>query len=184
MKSGSGRRRIRLFALLSGALILVSLVPLVVSEAVLIRRNRRTLETLEEKYLTRSSAAIADHIANYYDSAEQQLLKAVDVIQVAAHLTGKDPFNRNDAPEILKGALQVAGPLTALRAVNLQGQGSFVGPNVELPAIELEFRRGFESARDGARYVGSPFQAGDLGAVAVLAAPVEDAPGSRIGVVE
>jgi HD-GYP domain-containing protein (c-di-GMP phosphodiesterase class II) len=68
--------------------------------------------------------------------------------------------------------------------VNLQGQGSFVGPNVELPAIELEFRRGFESARDGARYVGSPFEAGDLGAVAVLAAPVEDAPGSRIGVVE
>jgi len=184
VKSGSGRRRIRLFALLSGALILASLVPLVVAEAVLIRRNRRTLETLEEKYLTRSSAAIADHIANYYDSAEQQLLKAVDVIQVAAHLTGKDPFNRNDAPEILKGALQVAGPLSALRAVNLQGQGSFVGPNVELPAIDLEFRRGFESARDGARYVGSPFDAGDLGAVAVLAAPVEDAPGSRIGVVE
>jgi len=111
-------------------------------------------------------------------------VRSVDVIQVAAHLTGKDPFNRNDAPEILKGALQVAGPLSALRAVNLQGQGSFVGPNVELPAIDLEFRRGFESARDGARYVGSPFDAGDLGAVAVLAAPVEDAPGSRIGVVE
>ena len=128
MKSGSGRRRIRLFVLLSGALILASLVPLVVAEAVLIRRNRRTLETLEEKYLTRSSAAIADHIANYYDSAEQQLMKAVDVIHVAAHLTGKDPFTRSDAPEILKAALQVAGPLAALRAVNLQGQGSFVGP--------------------------------------------------------
>jgi HD-GYP domain-containing protein (c-di-GMP phosphodiesterase class II) len=184
VSSGSGRRRIRLFALLSGALILASLVPLVVAEAVLIRRNRRTLETLEEKYLTRSSAAIADHIANYYDSAEQQLMKAVDVIQVAAHLTGKDPFTRTDAPEILKAALQVAGPLSALRAVNPQGQGSFVGPNVQIPAIDLEFRRGFESARDGGRYVGTPFAAGDLGAVAVLAAPVEDPPGSRIGVVE
>jgi HD-GYP domain-containing protein (c-di-GMP phosphodiesterase class II) len=184
VKSGSGRRRIRLFALLSGALILASLVPLVVAEAVLIRRNRRTLETLEEKYLTRSSAAIADHIANYYDSAEQQLMKAVDVIQVAAHLTGKDPFTRNDAPEILKAALQVAGPLSALRAVNLQGQGSFVGPNVQNPQLDLEFRKGFESARDGARYVGSPFDAGDLGAVAVLAAPVEEPPGTRVGVVE
>ena len=53
-----------------------------------------------------------------------------------------------------------------------------------MPEVDLEFRRGFESARDGARYAGSPFAAGDLGAVAVLAAPVEDAPGSRIGVVE
>jgi len=184
VKSGSGRRRIRLFALLSGALILASLVPLVVAEAMLIPRNRRTLETLEEKYLTRSSAAIADHIANYYDSAEQQLMKAVDVIQVAAHLTGKDPFTRSDAPEILKAALQVAGPLSALRAVNLQGQGSFVGPSVSVPEVDREFRRGFESARDGARYVGTPFSAGDLGPVAVLSAPVEDAPGSRIGVVE
>ena len=184
MKSGSGRRRIRLFALLSGALILASLVPLVVAEAVLIRRNRRTLETLEEKYLTRSSAAIADHIANYYDSAEQQLLKAVDVIQVAAHLTGKDPFTRSDAPEILKAALEVAGPLSALRAVNLQGQGSFVGPNVQNSRVDLEFRRGFESARDGGRYVGTPFQSGDLGAVAVLASPVEEPAGTRIGVVE
>jgi HD-GYP domain-containing protein (c-di-GMP phosphodiesterase class II) len=184
VKSGSGRRRIRLFALLSGALILASLVPLVVAEAVLIRRNRRTLETLEEKYLTRSSAAIADHIANYYDSAEQQLMKAVEVIEVAARLTGKDPFTRSDAPEILKGALQIAGPLSALRAVNLQGQGSFVGPNVQNPRLDLEFRKGFESARDGGRYVGTPFEAGDLGAVAVLASPVEEPSGTRIGVVE
>ncbi len=51
--------------LLSGALILASLVPLAVAEVALIARNRRTLETLEEKYLTRSSAATADHIAAY-----------------------------------------------------------------------------------------------------------------------
>ena len=37
----SGRRRIRLFVLLAGALILASLVPLLLAEAVLIRRNRR-----------------------------------------------------------------------------------------------------------------------------------------------
>jgi len=52
------RRRIRLFVLLSGALILASLVPLLVAEAVLIRRNRRTLETLEEKYLTRLDLSV------------------------------------------------------------------------------------------------------------------------------
>ncbi len=184
MSGRSGRRRIRLFVLLSGALILASLVPLLVAEAVLIRRNRRTLETLEEKYLTRSSAAIADHISNYYESAEQQLLKAVEVIEVAEHLTEKDPFTGPDAPEILRGALQVAGPLFALRAVNLKGQGSFVGPNIQDPAVDLEFRRGFESARDGVRYLGDPFAAGELGPVAVIADPVKDKQENRMGVVE
>jgi putative nucleotidyltransferase with HDIG domain len=184
VSGGSGRRRIRLFVLLSGALILASLVPLLVAEAVLIRRNRRTLETLEEKYLTRSSAAIADHIANYYESAEQQLLKAVEVIEVAEHLTDRDPFTGPDAPDILRGALQVAGPLFALRAVNLKGQGSFVGPGLQDPTVDLEFRRGFESARDGVRYVGDPFSAGELGPVAVIADPVQDEQGRRIGVVE
>ncbi len=184
MSGRSGRRRIRLFVLLSGALILASLVPLLVAETVLIRRNRRTLETLEEKYLTRSSAAIADHIASYYESAEQQLAKATDAIRLGEHLTNKDPFSETAGPDILRSALQVAGPLFALRGVNLEGVGSFVGPDVRSPDIDLEFRRGFESARDGARYVGSPFVAGVLGAAAVLAAPVEDDENKRIGVVE
>ncbi len=184
MSGRSGRRRIRLFVLLSGALILASLVPLLVAEAVLIRRNRRTLENLEEKYLTRSSAAIADHIANYYASAEQQLAKAADAIRLGKHLTNKDPFSQAAGLDILKSALQVAGPLFALRGVNLEGVGSFVGPDVRAPEIDLEFRKGFESARDGARYVGTPFAAGELGAAAVLAAPVQDDEGARIGVVE
>ena len=89
VSTGSGRRRIRLFVLLSGALILASLVPLLVAEAVLIRRNRRTLETLEEKYLTRSSAAIADHISTYYGAAAQQLTKAGDAIRLAGAADGQ-----------------------------------------------------------------------------------------------
>ncbi len=184
MSGRSGRRRIRLFVLLAGALILASLVPLLVAEAVLIRRNRRTLETLEEKYLTRSSAAIADHIASYYAAAGQQLTTAADAIRLAFQLTGKDPFGSADAPEILGGVLRGQKPLVALRGVNLEGRGSFVGPDIRLPEIDLEFRRGFESARDGARYAGDPFGVGELGVAAVLAAPVLDEKGGRIGVVE
>jgi HD-GYP domain-containing protein (c-di-GMP phosphodiesterase class II) len=180
----SGRRRIRLFVLLSGALILASLVPLVVAEAVLIRRNRRTLETLEEKYLTRSSAAIADHIASYYGSAGQQLTKAADAIRLALQLTGKDPFGSAGGAEILGGVLQGQSALVALRAVNLEGRGTFVGPDLHSPEMDFEFRKGFESARDGVQYAGAPLGVAELGAVAVLAAPVSDAKGTRIGVVE
>ena len=184
MSGRSGRRRIRLFVLLSGALILASLVPLVVAEAVLIRRNRRTLETLEEKYLTRSSAAIADHISSYYASAGQQLTKAVDAIRLALQLTGKDPFGSSDGAEILGGVLQGQSALVALRAINLEGRGTFVGPDLHSPEMDFEFRRGFETARDGVPYAGQPLGVGELGAVAVLAAPVTNEKGARIGVVE
>jgi len=105
------RRRIRLFVLLSGALILASLVPLSVAEAVLIRRNRRTLETLEEKYLTRSSAAIADHIAAFYQASQQQLTKAADAIRLAAHLTGREPFGSAETYHATTGAMIESGTL-------------------------------------------------------------------------
>ena len=184
MSGRSGHRRIRLFVLLSGALILASLIPLAVAESVLIRRNRRTLETLEEKYLTRSSAAIADHIAAYYAAAGQQLTKAADAIRLAVQLTGKDPFGSAGGPDILGSALSGQTQLSALRGVNLDGRGSFVGPDVKSPDIDFEFRKGFESARDGLRYEGSPFPVVGLGTVAVLAQPVVDEKGTRIGVVE
>jgi HD-GYP domain-containing protein (c-di-GMP phosphodiesterase class II) len=180
----SGRRRIRLFVLLSGALILASLVPLLVAEAVLIRRNRRTLETLEEKYLTRSSAAIADHIATHYAAADRELTNAADAIRLAIQLTGRDPFDSAAGPEILAGSVRGQSALVALRGVDLSGRGSFVGPDLSAPEMDLEFRKGFESARDGLRYAGDPFGVGQVGAVAVLAAPVVDAKGARIGVVE
>ena len=170
--------------LLSGALILASLVPLLVAEAVLIRRNRRTLETLEEKYLTRSSAAIADHIAAFYASAEQQLTKGADAMRLAARLTGRDPFGSAEGPEILGTVLRGQTSLAAIRGVNGDGVGSFVGPDLKSPEMDFEFRKGFESARDGVRYAGDPFAVGEIGAVAVLAGPVTDEKGNRIGVIE
>ena len=56
--------------------------------------------------------------------------------------------------------------------MNLEGKGSFVGPDLHSPEMDFEFRKGFESARDGVRYAGEPFGAGEIGAVAVLAEPV------------
>jgi hypothetical protein len=188
VNGGPGHRRIRLFVLLSGALILASLVPLAVAEAVLITRNRRTLETLEEKYLTRSSAAIADHISAYYAAAGQQLTKAADAIRLALQLTGKDPFgpaDPADGPPVLGTVLNGQLQLVALRGVNLEGRGIFVGPDLHSTEMDFQFRKGFESARDGVRYAGDPFAVSEIGAVAVLADPLVDgksrpwSPGNR-----
>jgi len=183
LKPKLGRRRLRLFVLLSGALILASLVPLLVSDAALIRRNRRALEVLEEKYLTRSSSALADRIAAYHASAREELNNAANSVRLSRELTGENPFTSKNGPEILRTALKGETPLLALRGVNHKGIGSFAGPATLPMAVEFEFRRAFESARDGAFYSGDPFDAPPIGAVSVLAEPVSDEDG-LIGVVE
>ncbi|HSS45474.1 MAG TPA: hypothetical protein VLO07_09050, partial [Thermoanaerobaculia bacterium] len=180
---GTGRR-IRLFVLLTGALVLASLVPLLVSDLMLIRRNRRTLETLEEKYLTRSSSALADHVAAFYASGQERLKSAADSLRLAGQLTGKDPFTSADGPRILSAVLSGRMPLLALRGVNFSGSGSFVGPDIRFPQADYEYRKGFESARDGVVYEGKPFAMPEVGPVAVLARPVVDESHGELGVVE
>ena len=114
--------------LLSGALVLASLVPLLVSDLALIRRNRRALEVLEEKYLTRSSSALADRIAAYHASAREEVSNAANSARLARELTGENPFTSVNGPEILRAALKGETPLLALRGVNRKGIGSFAGP--------------------------------------------------------
>jgi putative nucleotidyltransferase with HDIG domain len=178
-----GRRRVRLFLLLSGALAFASLVPLLVSDAVLIRRNRRTLETLEEKYLTRSSAALAERVGAYYASAQGLLGRAASSLGLARDLTGRDPFASADAPAILRATVGEQQVVKSIRAVNLDGVGSFLGADTQLAELDYEFRKAFETAREGVPYSGIPFRAGELGPVTVLAAPVNAATGERLGAV-
>src|SRR5215472_5827048 len=167
-------RRIRLFVLLCGGLALAALVPLLISDGVLIRRNRRALETLEEKYLTRSSSALADHVAAFYASSRERLKSAAASLWLAGQLSGKDPFTSADGPRLLGNVLSGRTPLVALRGFNATGSGRFVGPDVRSPVLDYEFRKGFESARDGVLYQGKPFWMPELGPVAVLALPVLD----------
>src|SRR5207244_13431679 len=156
----------RLFVLLCGALVLASLVPLVVSDGVLIRRNQRTLETLEEKYLTRSAAARDHHLAAFYGSARERLKSTAASLWLAGQLTGKDPFTSEEGPRLLGSFLSGRTPLVALRGFNARGSGRFVGPDVRSPELDYEFRKGFESARDGVLYQGKPFRMPALGPVA------------------
>ncbi len=183
MAGRSVRRRIRLFVLLSGALVLASLVPLLLSGAVLIGRNQRALETLEEKYLTRSSSALADYVFAFYASASEKLKSAAASLGLAGQLAGKDPFTSEDCPRILGSFLSGRTPLVALRGLNARGEGRFVGPDVGSFEIDYEFRKGFVSALDGVLYLGKPFTT-QLGPVAVLAVPVFDESRARSGVVE
>jgi putative nucleotidyltransferase with HDIG domain len=92
----------------------------------------------------------------------------------------RDPFTSED----LDAALKTSGPLLALRGYNLDGVGSGASPEIADAHVDYEFRRGFESARDGKTYAGKPFFMPGLVPVAVLAAPVTEEDGERLGVVE
>ena len=163
---------------------MASLAPLLISDSVLIRRNRRALETLEEKYLTRSSSALADRISAYYASASAQLASTAEEMRLASRLTAGDPFTSAEGPRMLGAALERQRSLLALRGVNPDGLGSFAGPEIASPRVDEEFRRGFDAARRGERYSGQPFWVPSLGPVAVLAVPVSASEERTLGVVE
>src|ERR1051325_5813324 len=87
-------RRPRLLWTLLGAMVLVGLLPLVVSHVFLIGINRDSLETLEEKYLTRSAVIISSHMHTLLTSTRQQLMSIAGglVVMKKAVLPGTDPF--------------------------------------------------------------------------------------------
>ena len=179
------RPRIRLFALLVAALAVVSLTPLLVTDRVLIGRNRESLETMEKKYTARSAAAIADSIAAFYRSTGEQLDTIADTMKLSESLSGKDPFSTAASSGMLPEFVKGRSTFLALRVIDHEGHGGAIGPSNLASSIDDEFRRGFLEARDGRRYSGSPVEApGFPGSVVVLAAPVVDDSGENIGVVE
>src|SRR2546423_3582493 len=86
-------RRGRLLWTLLGAMIVVGLLPLVISNYFLAGINRDSLETLEKKYLTRSAVGISTDLLNLLSSNTQQLTKIAGSIRIMRKaLGGADPF--------------------------------------------------------------------------------------------
>jgi HD-GYP domain-containing protein (c-di-GMP phosphodiesterase class II) len=179
------RPRLRLFALLVAALAVVSLTPLLVTDRVLIGKNRESLETMEKKYTARSAAAIADSIARFYRSSEEQLDTLSDTMKFSQALSGKNPFSTAAASGILPDFVKGRTTFLALRVIDHEGHGGAIGPPNLPPSIDEEFRRGYLDARDGHRYSGNPVQAkGFPASVVALAEPVMAESGENLGVVE
>ena len=175
----------RLFALLVAALAVVSLTPLLITDRVLISQNRESLETMEKKYTARSAAAIAELIATFYRSSEEQLDTLSDTMKFSQALSGKNPFSTAAASGILPDFVKGRTTFLALRVIDHEGHGGAIGPANLPPAIDEEFRRGYLAARDGRRYSGNPVQArGFPASVVALAEPVMGESGENLGVVE
>lgn len=181
----SRRPRLRLFALLVAALAVVSLTPLLITDRVLVGLNRESLETMEKKYTARSASAIAELIATFYRSSEEQLDTLADTMKFAQALSGKNPFSTAAASGILPDFVKGRTTFLALRVIDHEGHGGAIGP-AKLPAVvDEEFRRGYLEAREGRRYSGNPVRApGFPASVVALAEPVMGESGENLGVVE
>jgi putative nucleotidyltransferase with HDIG domain len=177
--------RVRLFALFVAALAVVSLSPLLLSDLVLIGRNRESLETMEKKYTARSAAALAQSISNFYRSSEEQLETLADTMKFSEALSGRNPFSTTAESGLLPEFVKGRTAFLALRLIDHEGQGGSIGPKTLPDSIEEEFRRGFLAGRDGRRYSGNPVRAAGFPAtVAVIAEPVMAADNENLGVVE
>jgi len=163
----------------------VSLTPLLITDRVLIGQNRESLETMEKKYTARSAAAIAELIATFYRSSEEQLDTLADTMKFSQALSGKNPFSTAAASGILPDFVKGRTTFLALRVIDHEGHGGAIGPPNLPPSIDEEFRRGYLAARDGRRYSGNPVQAhGFPASVVALAEPVMGESGENLGVVE
>ena len=119
-------RRRRLIWTLLGAMILVSLVPLIISHAFLTGINRDSLETLEKKYLTRSAVGISNDIQNLLGGSTKQLHDIAGSVRVMqkALPTGTDPFIYAARSGWIGDMIAADSNIIALRVLNLQGQGA------------------------------------------------------------
>jgi len=141
-------RRIKLRHVLLVLVLLSSVVPLLISSALLIPKAKEVLQDAERDYLTRRALALSREIDTYLGTVRRQLA------QVGAGLLlvpgAPDIATRLHEPWVA-GYLQsfaAANPdLRAVAALDLQGEGPRSGP-VQLPAdAEAAMNAVFEAAR-------------------------------------
>lgn len=170
------RRRGRLLVTLIAVLILVSMIPLLVSNWFLIGINRDSLETLEKKYLTRSAVSVSSDIDNLIQSQQQQLFKIAGGIRTIANLAppGTDPFLHPIQNEVIAGYASSDPDLLALRLLNLNGQGAAVQPAGLGSDVTEAMNRAAAATSSGRPHVGDfTFVSVANQPAVVLAVPVE-----------
>jgi HD-GYP domain-containing protein (c-di-GMP phosphodiesterase class II) len=186
MSEPGTRRGPRLLWTLLGALVLVSILPLVVSHTFLININRDSLETLEKKYLNSAAVGTATDVQNLIVSYQQQLLKMAGAVKLSAQLlpAGTDPFL--NAQSGMNTYLGGDPDILALRILNRAGQGAQAKPPQGLgPDIVKDLDFAIGAALRGSPYTGKFLYSDALNQPAVvIAVPVVDDQNQVIGVVE
>lgn len=139
-----------------GALVIVGVVPLLVSQYFLTDINRGSLETLEKKFLTRSAISIANDIDNLVANNLEQLQNIAAGLKSLAPLlpSTDDPFTHAAREGTIKNFITPQSDLLALWMVNADGRGATAQPGQLGDAAHSEMNKGLSQAITGEQYVG------------------------------
>lgn len=178
------RRRFRLRYLLFSALLLSGIIPLALSNLLLIRENREALETQERTHLASSAGALSRELSESLRGARRQLAlvgagllradgSAANEVRLETRL--REPWVQGYLAQVMADQ---AGGLAALRVLMPDGEGLRVAAETLPPAADDALDAAFVAARDGDRpiYRFAVVPPNDR-PVAALAVPVWSRPG-------
>jgi HD-GYP domain-containing protein (c-di-GMP phosphodiesterase class II) len=181
--------RLRIVTALLGAMILVSIVPLVALHFILIGINREALETAEKKYLKGSSVTLADFTEGHMLNGVAQIRKIADGLRLSSSIPGSDPFFSLTKSGLLGDDI---GPgLLVIRALDRDGLGAKAEaprpdgtPAAADPFLEKKLKQGYNIAVRGEPWMGEAMwpESHPEGGV-VIAVPVRSAANETIGAV-
>jgi putative nucleotidyltransferase with HDIG domain len=141
-------RRFKLRHVLLVLVLLSSVLPLVISSALLIPKAKEVLEDAERDYLTRRAEALSREIDTYLVTVRRQLTLLGSGILLApgpADLTAR--LHEEWVPGYLEGFARDNPGLQALYVLDFQGEGPRRGPGRLSPDAEAAMDAAFEEAR-------------------------------------
>ncbi len=141
-------RRLKLRHVLLVLVLLSSVLPLVISSALLIPKAKEVLEDAERDYLTRKAEALSREIDTYLVTVRRQLTLLGSGILLApgpADLSAR--LHEGWVPSYLEGFARDNPGLQALYVLDFQGEGPRRGPGRLSPDAEAAMDAAFEEAR-------------------------------------
>ncbi|HSL83568.1 MAG TPA: hypothetical protein VLF66_12405, partial [Thermoanaerobaculia bacterium] len=147
-------RRPRLRHLLFLALLLSGIIPLVISNAVLIRQNRDRLETEERTQLTQAADALSREVSDHLAAARSSLHHlGKGLLLVPGPELLQERLRQPWVTRYLDGFLAAESNLVAMRLLDPAGMGLTVGARDLAPSVESVRDASCEAAVRGGRTI-------------------------------
>jgi hypothetical protein len=186
VRSGGWLPRLRLRPLVFLLLLGIGVVPLAISNGLLVRQNRDLLITEEKRYLTHSAQSLSRELNDYLGETRRQLHELGLTLLAAPGAAPPDQRLREPWVGSYLQRFVVSNPnLLALRVLAPDGAGPRLAPPDLAADLSDALDSAFAVASQQHRPVWQFAVAGETNEpVAALAVPVDDAEGRMVFVVE
>jgi HD-GYP domain-containing protein (c-di-GMP phosphodiesterase class II) len=179
-------QKIRIIYLIFLILVLVTVVPMVVSNLLITSNLRESLETQEQKYQTREVVAISEEIKNYVTRYRQQLDKIADAMAIAMETNpGRDIFAyMGETGRINRYYEEDKQAYRTILILNAQAKGAGVQPPGLPESVSHGLFQAHQEAMRGRKTVGEAYYLDNINESVILLATPILVGGTSVGSVE